>query len=87
MTQAQTHSQLVTFTLKNDSEVTIVLYVGKTQVSVQAKASYKFTKAVGTTIFWNEFEDKKILLLTVRQDLEGKKLNFSELLKDIPKNR
>ena len=71
----------ITFTIKNDSAHTILLHTGKATVSIQSLASYKFTKPVGTQIFLMEFGEQKTLLLTVKENLEGKKINLSDLLK------
>jgi hypothetical protein len=74
-------TQEITFTIKNDSEHTVLLHTGKATVSIQSNTSYKFTKPVGTQIYLMEFGEKKTLLLTVKESFEGKKINLSDLLK------
>ncbi len=73
--------QNITFSIKNDSENTIVLHTEKATMSIQSNTSYKFTKPIGTQIFLVEFGEKTTLLLTVKQNMQDKKLNFLDLIK------
>ncbi len=77
----QFEAKNITFSLKNDSEAVITLHTGKNTITIQANASYKFTKEIGTQIFLVEFGEKTRLLLTVKEELEGEKINFLELLR------
>lgn len=76
----QTDVKNITFTIRNNSETTVVLYINRATISIQSNASYKFTKPTGTQIFLTEYGEKTALLLTVTEEMEGKKYNFLELM-------
>jgi hypothetical protein len=76
----QTDVRNITFTIRNNSETTVILYINKATISIQSNASYKFTKPIGTQIFLAEYGEKTALLLTVIEEMEGKKYNFLDLI-------